>query len=142
MSTVTSRAEIYAAIRTRFATEIATPLGLVTRYDNDARETPTSGLWALVTILPGSSDVGEFGAVQRYRTLGVCIASIFQPVGEGDGASLEVADAIVPAFRARSHSGVHYRTPSVERLGRTGDGAWFQTNVTIPWYADEIAARP
>lgn len=137
---VASRTDIYSAIRTHFASEVATPMSLTTRYDNDARPTPTSGLWALVTVIPGDSDVGEFGAVMRYRTLGVVTASIFQPLGEGDGASLEVVDAIVLAFRRQTVSGVHFQVPSVARIGISGE-VWFQTNVTCPWYADELVTE-
>lgn len=137
---VTSREAMHNTIRSRFATLIETGEGVTTRYDNDARDTPTSGQWVLFTILPGASDVGEFGATHRYRTPGVCVASIFSPLGQGDRSALVLADAIVDAFRTTVDSGVHFRVPSIERLGVSG-GAWYQVNVTIPWYADELVTR-
>ena len=125
-------------IRSRFKTQIADILSLPTQYDNQSYTKPANVLWCRLTILTGESFQASFGGAggKRFRTPGTMVAQLFNPVGLGDKAALAAADSIVAAFRAVTDTGVVFRTPSVQRIGRT-ESEW-QINVTCPFYVDDI----
>ena len=93
--------------------------------------------WCRFSVLPGESEGREIGC-STFRTTGIALASVFVQVELGDKLALEAADAIVTAFRDKTftNSGttVVFQSPSVTNVGR--DGAWFQLNISIPWYSD------
>lgn len=123
---------------TEAAGDIVTILSaLPTQYDNDGAFTkPEGAVWCRFSILPGETLQIEMGDLNRYRTVGVAMAQVFTPVGQGDKEALIVADAIKTAFRAVSAGGVVFKTPSLQVVGRSGD-EW-QQNVNCPFYVDEV----
>lgn len=126
---------LHNAIRSRFETQVETPQSITAVYDNGPDEHPDDALWVRWTVLPGASNQIELGANPSYRTVGVAVAQIFQPIKQGDKAALELADVIVTTFRAVTDTGVKFLVPSVRVVGR--DGAWWQVNVTCPFQCDE-----
>lgn len=131
--------EIAAVIRQRFATQIATPLSLQVAYDNAPFTPPASGRWCRLAVLLGAQAQVEIG-MPRFRTVGVAIAQLFDPVGQGDGAQLDVVDAIVDAFRSVSIAGpphIAFQPPYVS-APPIRDDAWWTVAVTIPFRADEF----
>lgn len=126
------------AIRTRFRTNVTDVYSYSTAWDNMPFSPPSGALWLQFSVLHGDSDQVEVGGGGRFRTNGVAFANVFAPVDTGDAAATQAADRIVAEFRAVTAGGVTYRTPSVRRVGRSGN--WFQINVEIPWYADVVPA--
>ena len=100
-----SFATLYDALRTRFGTEIEDALSLKVLYDNSppfesdenphAPPNPQTERWARFTVLPGESIVAETaGTLNTFRTPGVVQVQCFGPLGVGDGALLDLVDAI------------------------------------------------
>ena len=128
------------AANSRFKTMVEDPESVPTQYDNFPFERPADKLWVRWSILPGTSDqvsTGGGAGSDRFRTPGVCRATIFAPVESGTKKSHDLAKLIVAAFRAVTASGVTYRTPSVTNIGR--NGKWWVTDVEVPFYTDTIA---
>lgn len=126
------------AIRSRFKTQVADVLSLPTQYDNHKLDNPDNAQWCRLNIKCGETFQVSIGApgTQRDRTHGVVIAQLFGPVGAGDGALREIADAVRVAFRRVTDAGVTFATPSVHEQGLFED-SW-QINVVCPFYADDI----
>lgn len=126
------------AIRSRFKTQIADVESLATQYDNQKFDNPDNTKWCRLTIKCGQTYQVSIGSPtgNRDRTPGVMIAQLFCPVGDGDGGLREVADAIREAFRRVTDTGVTFKTPSINEVGR--NGAEWQINVNCPFYADDI----
>jgi hypothetical protein len=124
-------------IQARFAAQVATPAALPTIYDNDPTQPPADGsLWCRFTILDGRSRRITLG-VEQYRTVGVAVAQLFGPAGEGTSAQRQAADAIVAAFRCKTVDGIRYGVPSVANIGKENQG-FYQINVACPFQADTV----
>ena len=109
---------------------------LPTQYDNDgAFERPEGSRWCRLTILPGEAALAALGDVRLWRANGVAVAQVFVPMGSGDWDALRIADKIVGAFRGVTASGVRFRSPATETIGR--DGREWQLNVSCPFQADD-----
>lgn len=122
-------------IRSRFKTLVGDVEKIPVHYDNEQKDKPENKLWARLNILPGQSIQVEIGKSERFRTPGVMIVQLFLPIGKGMRDLHKMADKIKTAFRAVTVTGVVFRTPSEENVGRTG--SWWQMNVSIPFYADD-----
>lgn len=135
--------EIAGAIRSRFATLVATPLGMPTAHDNVPFTPPATGRWCRMTVLFGLQSGADFGAAsKRYRTAGVAMAQLYEPLGIGDGAQLDVAEAIQDAFRGVTVTGpphIAFQPPYVSAPPARDDGGYWQVVVSIPFRADEFS---
>lgn len=134
---------IKSTIRQEFKARIATPLSLPTVHDNQASGPPTpSGRWCRMTVVgvgTRQASIREPGA-RRYRTDGVVIVNLFEPLAAGDGGLDAIADRIATEFR-----GLRVTTPaavsffSPQTIGASvRDEAWWRRTIQIPFYADEI----
>jgi len=126
------------AIRSRFKTQVADAIPLSTQYDNHDTDNPDETSWCRLTIKTGKAQQVSIGnpSAQRYRTPGVMIAQLFCPIGKGDSELKGLADSIIAAFRGVTDTGVTFRTPYMNEVGRK-DADW-QINVVCPFYADDI----
>jgi len=128
------------AARLRFETQIETPQKLVTQYDNqplpeDKRR--SSEIWSRVQVrFNGTARVDTGATLGRYRTQGELIARLFAPVDKGDGDLMALADVIENAFTSVDDTGVRFRAPSTEQVGRVGS-EW-QVNVVCPFWFDDL----
>ncbi len=108
------------------------------RYPNDKRKKPQNTTWAKVSIREGENNqVTMGGQTKRFRTLGILFVQLFTPLGEGTKTINALADTIVTEFRAVRASGIVYRTPRVEKIGRRSGE--YQVNVIIPFLLDDNA---
>lgn len=131
--------ELGNIIRSRFDSQVADVQSLQTQYDNQSFDNPDNELWCRLTINFGQTfqvDCGG-GSGSRDRTIGVMTAQLFLAVDQGDKQLLETADKIKTAFNRVTDTGVHFRTPSIKRVGRVNN-EW-QVNVNCPFYADDIS---
>lgn len=141
---MSSIAEIAAAVRTRFVTEVATPNSLLVAHDNAPFTPPATGRWCRLTVLFGVQTGADFGtSSRRYRTAGVALAQMYEPAGAGDGAQLAVVSDIQDAFRGVTVTGpphLHFAAPYVSAPPARDDatGSW-QIVVAIPFRADEFS---
>ena len=130
---------LHDTINSRFQTFVETPESVPVQYDNFPFTRPLDSTWIRFSVLPGESiqiSSGGDGS-NRFRTAGVAKAMVFVPVESGTNDSLTLVDVINAAFRAVTDTGVTFRTPSVETIGR--NGKWWVTDIEIPFYADTIA---
>lgn len=126
------------AIRSRFNTQITIAKFVTTIFDNQGVDAPIKGQWIRFTIIPGETEQVELGSKKRFRYFGIATAQIFDEIGKGTKDINLLINAINTSgiFRSVSVGGVVYRTPSVLRVGRVAN--WYQVNVNIPFYADDV----
>lgn len=123
--------------RDRFNTNVGVPESIYVHYDNAEFLDPGVTKFIRFKVLFGASSQVQAGTPNTYRTIGVCLAQIFIPPHIGDREALRLADVIVPFFRCVTVSGVTFRTPSVEPIGRWDN--WWQIAVKCPFFVDENA---
>jgi len=131
--------DIFNTIRCKFGTDIEDALPIFVQYDNAPDPQPDDCVngWVRLRITPESSRQVDVGAAKRrFRVRGVAIALVHFPIQAGDGENLEVADAIVNAFRGLTFQGVTFQTPVVRNLGRKGS-EW-QTEISCPFFKDNL----
>lgn len=129
-----SRSSVENAIRTRWDANFA---AYPTQHDNQGDFTkPNDALWVRFNVRSGQTAQVSIGEQKRFRTAGVVIAQVFVPAHDGTGTAMLLADLVDTYFRAVTASGVTYLTPSVEHVGLSG--AYWQTNITIPFRADAL----
>jgi hypothetical protein len=130
-------------IRDRFSSLITTAESLVTVHDNTPNQAiPAEGRWCRLSMRIGLQEQLSVGGPQagHFRTTGVALVQLFEPVGQGDGTQLELVDAIVDAFRGVSLSGpppVHFDPPYVSSPPTFDDGFWLMV-VTVPFRVEEM----
>lgn len=113
-------------------------LNVPTQFDNQAQfQKPDNSEWVRFSIRPAvSTQVDITSNNPRTRTTGVILIQIFSPLGKGDKAAMQLADAIKAQFRMVTAEGVTYQEPTITTVGeREG---WWQVNVTCPFQYDEI----
>ena len=126
-------------IRQRWVVQIVgnTTPALPTIYENQERDKPQIGHWARLAIIPGESRQVSIGDTSiRFRRHGIIMVSLFEEIGRGTKNLNILADQVVVAFRSLIISSIHYRTPTIVRVGRTAN--WWQLNVDCPFFSDEI----
>ncbi len=134
-------------MRERFRTLVAVPESLKVQYDNRSTavdsagvevEDPTNETWIRLAIREATGSQVDMGAAsKRYRTVGVMIAQILAPFGSGDGDTRNLADLIKAAFLMVTVSGVTFRVPRLDAVGR--DKNWWLSNVNCPFYYDALS---
>jgi len=138
-------AEVHNNIRIKFTALVSASAAVAAEdveWDNVVFDRPattlTSAVWLRVQVLTGQSIQRDLGAAAA-KTTGVVVVGVFTSTGKGDRLSLDVVDEIVAAFRTTTHvaggAQVNFRTPSVTHIGLAG--AWWQTNVTIPFHTED-----
>lgn len=76
------------------------------------------------------------GTTATHRHTGIVFVSVFVPLDDGEVAALTLADTAAAIFRGQSTSGITFRSPSVVQVGP--DGAYYQVNVSAPFWRDTI----
>ena len=94
--------------------------------------------WVRFTIQNGQAFAAAIGGDPlMYRSPGVVFVQVFTKSGIGTAIGAGLADKVAAIFRGkRLTGGIHCQAPTVTRIGR--DGSWFQFNVSIPFYRDEV----
>ena len=119
------------AVETRMQSQwTATPVF----FDNTKSTPPDNAPWVRMVNLTGQSQ--KIDLLNRYRTVGIIDFQVMVPLLSGVRAGKQLADQIASLWRSVTVSGIVFKTPSVARVGDTGNG-WFQMNVSVPYYWDE-----
>lgn len=134
-------ADLNREIQTLFHEEVELaydpPGRIPVQYDNDPKELPDTGLRCRFTIQLGEQRQVDMGAkVKRIRRSGVATAQFMDDVGAGEAKLIDVCKFTEQVFKAQVRNGIHFRAPSVVRVGRIGS-VW-QMNVVCPFYADNF----
>ena len=116
---------------------------LPTHYDNIENAEPDAAApWARHSILWGESIQQSMGAQSasgnRERTIGIASILIFVPLEEGDEEVLETFRFISDKFRRLSVSGIQFRTATIGGAIPSRNGRWWQLNVQLPFYVDDV----
>lgn len=93
-------------------------------------------LWARITVLPGSSAQASIGSSPLHRTDSVLSVQLFAQLNRGSGGVGTLAGKVQRKFRSLLVGGLTFRSPSVRRVGRSGE--YWQVNVSCPFYHEEI----
>jgi hypothetical protein len=119
------------AVRELWHTHVTLALGLDSYFDND----PPEGVvlpfaWPRFRLLqPFAVDLST------VRVPGRLVAALHFPLGTGVAEHQPKVEAVAAAFDQRTHRGVVFQTPTVNRIGRTPFDSW-QANVRLPFYYD------
>jgi hypothetical protein len=134
---VTDQADIFQAIRSRFQTEIGSEQGISVVHDNGPEPTSISASWCRFSVSVDNHEQATMGTV-FYRMTGTATAQLFTPIAKGDGASIDLADAVVTAFRGVRIASPQIRfTPPPGIIGTADqEDAWCIRTVLIPYAAD------
>ena len=120
--------------RLRFQSQIKTPQGLPTEWDNAPFAAPPQSLWARVSVRVAEARQTMTGRTNSYRKSGDLVVGLFAPIGTGDAAQLALADAIKTAFRMVEVAPVQFGVPSIGAGSR--DGAFWRVEIRVPFVAD------
>lgn len=123
-------------VRLRFASLVASPLALVTVYDNAPTAVPDSAAWCRLEVRMGQCEQIAIGpnASNLYRKSGEVVAAVYTPLGQGDGAALSIASTIVSALRGVTSNETIFEAPRVEAGYR--DGTRWRVDVRMPFRSD------
>lgn len=110
-------------------------------YQNKAFTPEPKESWVRLTVLEGDSNQVEIGDPAKYhRRSGIIMVNVFTARDIGDGAAREICDSVMALFRNKTaafDSGlVRFRSPS-KRVVQSSNDAYFQMNVSIPYFTDE-----
>lgn len=102
---------------------------------------PASGGWVRMSLMPNSAKRITLGPGAVYREQGLLIFQIFVPAGEGSNAALVLADGLTSVFFEaqfeHNDSGlISCRVPTLDLVGTTQDGNWFQVNLVTEYQRD------
>lgn len=139
MTATAERAAVGGLLDNWTATQIAWP--------NREFTPPTKASWIQVSIQSGDAAQIEFGSPggATHRHPGIVTVQVFTPANWGDKTCLDLADQVAALFRRQrvsfededgKHGSIVFRSPAVRTIGV--DGAYFQTNVSIPFVRDYL----
>lgn len=138
-----ARDEIYAVLKAAWDTTGVTLLYSDVEGDIDSTQQPNKTEpqpFARATLSHNDRSqvaLGNANGQIRYEAQGVLVVQIFTPLGEGLSNADSYAILIEDAFDgARTPGGARFKNVTSREIG--SDGPWFQTNVTVEFYYDEV----
>jgi hypothetical protein len=126
--------EDYESIRSilrQRADTVLSSLSVPVQYDNASVSKSDEDIWVRFSVLTSPK---ERVTQALYRVSGIAQATVYCPVGQGDGEALAIVDRLIRGFLPATHSGVTLRAPYATTLGRFG--AWWHFSVSCPFYAE------
>jgi len=97
---------------------------------------PDNKPWIRFAAISGVTTQVSMGDKQDHRSLYLITTSIFVPIGDGSGRALEFADTLSSLFTSKQIGEVTTRSTSINTIGETASGNWFQVNTVTPAYSD------
>lgn len=92
--------------------------------------------WARLMVEGLPTILGEIGATKRHRLHAFLTVQMFIPIGHGTGPLTETLSALEGHVRSKVLSGVTFRQPRINVVGRSG--RWYQANFTVEIHGDHI----
>lgn len=136
---------IFGTVADRFYSEVHRSSNLLVKYNNgryidrDRKESLVdpnpvdNDIYARVRVIPATPSRPELGPDAQTRYTGSLMVMIFQRMGSGESLTDDIVSRVL-AFQQTIESGINYRTADMQEIGRSSDGSWWQTNVTIPFW--------
>ncbi|NTX58153.1 hypothetical protein HR086_43340 [Myxococcus sp. CA039A] len=104
--------------------------------------TPTQGTpWARMDHLPAKTSAASAGVNGLTLHPGILQVSLFFPLGNGAGASLQAAQALCDGFKrgtSLSRGDTAVRVESVSRGPGMRDEGWWHTPVSVLWWVHTV----
>lgn len=124
----------------RFTEILPEALDMEIIQDNvDVQTLPSNARYCRLALRLGLTEQPEAGT-RMFRTTGVMLAQLFEPLGSGDGEQLEVVDYICDGFRGVTLTGppiVAFSSPYIS-APPIREGAFWLCVVAIPFRGDEF----
>lgn len=132
MSYAAAKAELEGRLKANWS---ATPIDWPnTQFDPPNPPAP----WLRSNINEGDASRLTIGAsTNSYRHPGVYTLQLFDALNVGDGPLTALADQAAALFQSWYGVNVVCRTATVRTIGDDGKG-WYQINVIIPFYWDDL----
>lgn len=109
-------------------------------WDNSEFTIPLDGSeWVRVSIQNTNSSYVSFGPNSRIRRNGILFVQIFGPENSETVTINQIIDNVTDVFETNLLAGVVFQSPNVNELG-VNEG-WFQVNVSVPFYFDDIKTK-
>lgn len=130
-------AKIIDGLIDRFNNSVMLPAGTLVAYPNKTF-TPDGNPYVRLTIAKNTPVPHKIGAGKEPERMGIFLATVCWPLGQGLGAASDLANAIRDAFKRTTwwdYSGIRIRIvdePAVQ--GDVEDDVYSQVPVTIPWH--------
>lgn len=113
------------------------------KWENVSKQTvPPSGQepWGRITLRhteSGQTSLAGAVGTRRFTRQGALTINIFEPCGQGTGASTDLPEIMKDAYEGvTTAGGVIFRDVTIQEIGEDGD--FFQTNVTASFEYDEV----
>ena len=106
-------------------------------WDNVKFNIPTDkSEWCRVSVQNNISNHKSFGPNKRTRREGIIFVQVFCIENTNTLSLNQITDNVVEIFETKLLSGVKFQSPNVNEVG-VSDG-WFQVNISVPFYFDDI----
>lgn len=92
--------------------------------------------WVRVSIQNNVSNYVSIGPNRRTRRRGIVFIQIFVPENSETLVCSQIIDDIVNIFETKILSGTVFQSPNVREIGASR--GWFQVNISVPFYFDDI----
>lgn len=127
-----------AAVRSRFATLVATPNSLAVVYDNSPEP---AGARARVSVAIDSERQLTMGGARKFRATGSMDVELSLPRERGDAAVLTLAQAVIDAFQGATIASpfVRFTPPPVLSGALDVEDATARRTVRVPFITDYTA---
>lgn len=136
MSYEQNRKDIQAFFATHFTGVAAGKIA----WDNVHFDIPGDlSAWVRLSIQYNNSNYVSTGASQRVRRFGIVFLQIFVAEDTETLLASQIADNAVAVFETRLLNGVVFESPNVTNA--SNDAGWYQLNIAIPFYFDDIVSK-
>lgn len=92
--------------------------------------------WVRMSVQNNISNYVSFGPNRRTRRSGIIFIQIFVPENSETLIVSQLTDDIVEVFETKLLNGVIFESPDVREIGVSN--GWFQTNISVSFYFDDI----
>lgn len=135
MSYEQKRKDIQGFFATYFTALAATKIA----WDNVDFEIPSDkSSWCRFSVQHNVSNFVSFGPNRRTRRQGIIFVQIFVIENSETLVASQLTDAVVNVFETKQLGGVVFESPDVREAGVSR--GWFQVNISVPFYYDDITS--
>lgn len=106
-------------------------------WDNVEFRVPTdASSWVRFSLQHNISNYVSLGRNRLTRRRGLVFVQVFVPENSETLIASQIVDDVVDVFETNALSGVVFESPNVREIGT--NGGWFQINISVPFYYDDV----
>lgn len=125
------------AIQGHFATHFTDLSATRIAWDNVSFDVPKDKLpWVRFSVQPNGSSYKSFGKSRLTRRVGIIFIQLFTIENSETLIASQLTDKIVAVFETKLLSGVTFQSPDARPAGISN--GWYQYNIAVPFYFDDI----